>query len=187
MCVHKSPTIPPGEIDGTVLKYPATLTAAERKSQAFWTPEILQGVQDAQKKRAKMTKEERALDYEKTGLSLGMLPIETVREMREDDRKRKERYKQRGNTKRPSRNDGDAAVLEPLEIDNDTGENDNDNDKRDVDLFSKDSDDDNSGNDPNYDNDPDDDNDLDDDSDLDDEYTQSTNDKKTSAYVADTA
>ena len=70
------------------------MTAVERKSQAFWNPEILQGVRDAQKKRAKMTTEERALDYEKTGLSLGMLPIETVREMREDDRKRTERAKQ---------------------------------------------------------------------------------------------
>ena len=73
-----SPTIPPGEIDGIVLKDPATLTAAERKSQAFWAPEILKGVRDAQKKRAKMTEEERAIDYEKTRLSLGMLPIETV-------------------------------------------------------------------------------------------------------------
>ena len=65
------PTIPPGEIDGTVQRDPATLTAAERKSQAFWTPEILQGVQDAQKKRAKMTEEERATAYEKTRMSLG--------------------------------------------------------------------------------------------------------------------
>ena len=92
------------------MKDPVTLTAAEIKSQAFWTPEILQSVRDAQKKRAKMTEEERAIDYEKTRLSVGMLPIETVREMIEDDRKRKERDKQRGNTKRPSGNDGDAAV-----------------------------------------------------------------------------
>ena len=60
-----SPTIPPGEIDGTIMRYPVTLTAAERKSQAFWTPEMLQGVRDAQKKRAKMTVEERAIAYEK--------------------------------------------------------------------------------------------------------------------------
>ena len=67
-----------------------------------------------------MTEEERALDYEKTRLSLGMLPIETVREMREDDRKRKERDQQRVNRKRPSGNYGDAAVPKPFEIDNDT-------------------------------------------------------------------
>ena len=36
-----SPTIPPGEIDGTVHRDQATLTAAKRKSQALWTPEIL--------------------------------------------------------------------------------------------------------------------------------------------------
>ena len=96
-----SPTIPPDKIDGTIQRDPATLAAIERKSQAFWTPEILQGVRDAQKKCAKMTKKERAIAYEKTRLSLGMLPIETVREMREDDRNRAERAKQRGNTKRP--------------------------------------------------------------------------------------
>ena len=50
-----------------------------------------------------------------------MLPIEIVQEMKEDDRKRKERDKQRGNTKRPSGNNGDAAVPDPFEIDNDTG------------------------------------------------------------------
>ena len=62
--------------------------------------------------------------------------------MREDDRKRAERAKQRGNTKRLSGNDSDADVPKPFEIDNDTDENDNDNDNRDDDLFSKDSDDD---------------------------------------------
>ena len=70
-----SPTIPPGEIYGTIQRDPAKLTAIERKSQAFWTPEILQGIREAQKKRAKMTEEERAIAYEKTRLSLGMLPI----------------------------------------------------------------------------------------------------------------
>ena len=76
--------------------------------------------------------------------------------MRKDYRKRTERAKQRGNTKRPSGNDGDAAVPEPFEIDNDN---------RDDNLFSKDSDNDNGGNDPDYDNDPDADNDPNDDSD----------------------
>ena len=69
------PTLAPGETDGTVLKDPATLTAAERKSQEFWTPEILQGAREVQEKRANMTEEERAIEIEKTRLSLGMLPI----------------------------------------------------------------------------------------------------------------
>ena len=77
-----SPTIPPGEIDGTIMRDPETLTAAEKKSQSFFTPEMMQGVRDAQKKRAKMTPEERAIAYENTRLSMGMLPIAIVREMR---------------------------------------------------------------------------------------------------------
>ena len=91
-----SPTIPPGKIDGTIQKDPATLTAAKRKSQAFWTPEILQGAREVKEKRANMTEEERAIDIEKTRLSLGMLPIEIVRDMKENDRQRKERDNQRG-------------------------------------------------------------------------------------------
>ena len=134
---------------------PATLTAAERKSQAFFTPEMMPGVRDAQKKRAKMTVEERTIAYENTRLSMGMLLISIVQEMREDDRKRSERAKQRGNTSRPSGNDNDAAVPELFEIDNDTDENDNDSDNhnREYDLFSNDSNDDpNKGGcrDPNY-------------------------------------
>ena len=88
-----SPTLAPGETDGTVLKDPATLTAAKRKYSTFWTPEILQGIQDAQEKRTKMTEEERAIDYEKTRLRLGMLPIAIVRQMKVDDIKRAERDK----------------------------------------------------------------------------------------------
>ena len=80
-----SPTLAPGETDGTVLKDPATLTAAERKSSTFWTPDRLQGIRYSQEKRAKMTKEERAVDFEKTCMSLVMIPIETVKEMKEDD------------------------------------------------------------------------------------------------------
>ena len=151
-----SPTLPLGETDGTVLKDPATLTEAERKSQEFWTPERLQGVREAQEKRPNMSEEERAIDIENTRLSMGMLPIEIVRDMKENDIQRKERDKQRGNTKRPFGNDGDAAVPNPFEIDNDTDNNDNNNNnKQDDDLFSKDSDDDNGVNDPDYDNDPD--------------------------------
>ena len=76
-------TIPPGEIDEPIIRDPATLTEAGRRSQAFarqmkaddikraeraegptpeakrgspfFTPEIMQGVREAQEKRAKMT------------------------------------------------------------------------------------------------------------------------------------
>ena len=67
------------------MKDPETLTDAERKSQEFWIPKRLQGIRDAQKRRAKMTEEERAEDLEKTRLSMGLLPIDIVREMRERD------------------------------------------------------------------------------------------------------
>ena len=174
-----SPTLAPDETDQKLLKDPATLTAAKRKSSAFWTPEIIQGAREVQEKRVNMTEEEKAIDIEKTRLILGMLPIEIVRDMKENDKQRKERDKQRGNPKRPSGNDGDAAVPDPFEIDNDTDDNDNDNDKRDDGFFSADNDDGNGDNDPDYDNDPDDDNSPDDDSDPDDEYTQSTDDEKT--------
>ena len=101
------------------MRDPATLTAAEIKSQAFFTPEMMQGVRYAQKKCARMTPEERAKAYENTRLSMGMLPIAIVQEMKEDDRKRAERAKQRVTTSRPSGNDNDAAVPEPLVIDDD--------------------------------------------------------------------
>ena len=78
----QSPKIPPGNIDATIMRDPVTLTAAERKSQALFTPEMMQGVQDAQTKRAKITPEERAIDCEKTRLSMGMLPIAIVRQMK---------------------------------------------------------------------------------------------------------
>ena len=53
-----SPTLAPGETDQKILKDPATLMEAKRKSQEFWTPERLQGIQDAQERRAKTTEEE---------------------------------------------------------------------------------------------------------------------------------
>ena len=67
-------------------------------------------------------------------LSLGMLPMAIVRQMKVDDKKSAERDKQRANTK-------GSAASEPLEIDNDDDENENDsdNDKREDDLFSDDS------------------------------------------------
>ena len=145
----------------------------------------MQGVRDAQKKRAKMTPEERAIECEKTRMSMGMLPISIVRQMKADDIKRAERAKQRGNTSRPYGNDNNAAVPEPFEIDNDTDENDNgsDKDNREDDLFSNDSNDDNGKGgyrDPNYaqGNEPND-NDPGDNSDPDDDYTQSTDDEQT--------
>ena len=138
-----SPTLAPGKTDGAVLKDPATLTAAKRKPSTFFTPEIMQGIREAQEKRANMNKEERSIEIEKTRLSLGMLPIAIVRQMKADDIKRAESAKQRANTSRPSGNDNDAAVPEPLEIDDDTDENDNysDNDNREDNLFSNDSND----------------------------------------------
>ena len=107
--------------------------------------------------------------------------------MKADDIKRAERAKQRANTSRPSGNDNNADVHEPLEIDDDTDENDNEsnNDNREDDLFSNDRyDDPDKGGyrDPDYthrnNNDPDD-NDPGDDRDPDDDYTQSTDDEQT--------
>ena len=114
-----------------------------------------------------MTKEERAIDLEKTRLSMVLLPIDIVQEI-------KERDKHRGNPKRPyiiiydesSALADQAAVPDPIEIDNDNDDNDNDNDNPDDDLFSTNSDDDNGGNDPDDDNDPD------------EKYSQSTDDEK---------
>ena len=98
---------------------------------------------------------------------MGMLPIDIVREM-------KERDKQRGNPKLPHISIYDeeaalakeAAVTDPIEIDDENDDNDNDNDKPDDNLFSTESDNGNGGNDP------------DDDNNLDDDYYQSTDDEK---------
>ena len=46
-----------------------------------------------------MTEEERAIALEKTRLSLGMLPIAIMRQMKANERKRAERAKQRANTR----------------------------------------------------------------------------------------
>ena len=123
-----SPTIPPGETDEPIMRYPATLTEAGRRSQAF-AQQI--AADEAQEKRANMIEEERSIAIEKTRLSLGMPPIAIVRQMKADDKKRAERAKHRAKTR-------GSAVPEPLEIDDDTDENDNDsnNDNREDDLFS---------------------------------------------------
>ena len=57
-----------------------------------------------------MTPEERSIEIEKTRLSMGILPMSIVRQMKADDKKRAERAKQRANTR-------GSAVPEPLEID----------------------------------------------------------------------
>ena len=147
-----SPTIPPGEID-------ETLTEPGSRAQAF-ARQI--AADEAQEKRANMTEEERSIGIEKTRLSLGMLQMAIVRQMKADDIKREETAKHRANIR-------GTAVPEPLEIDDDAEENENnsDNDNREDDLFSNDS-----NSDPNkvgY-RDPDD-NDPVDDSDPDDDYT----------------
>ena len=72
-----SPTIPPGEVDDN-----------DPGGSQLFTPEITQGVRESQKKRAKMTPEERSIEIEKTCLSLGMLPMAIMRQMKEDDIKR---------------------------------------------------------------------------------------------------
>ena len=117
-----------------------------------------------------MTEEERAIVLEETRLSLGMLPIEIVRQMKADDKKSAERDKQRANTK-------GSAASKPLEIDNDDDENENysNNDKREYNLFSDDS---NANPDKGGYRDPDD-NDPGDDSDPEKDYSQSTDDEQT--------
>ena len=82
-------TILPDKID-------ETLTEPGRRAQAF-ARQI--AADEAQEKRANMTEEERSIEIEKTRLSLGMLPIAIMRQMKADDRKRAERAKQRANTR----------------------------------------------------------------------------------------
>ena len=49
-----------------MFKYPATLTEAERQSQAFFnTPESIEGIQNAQAAHVKMTKEEKESEVDK--------------------------------------------------------------------------------------------------------------------------
>ena len=98
--------IPPGEEDQTIFKDPATLIEAGRKSQEFFnTPERIQGIRDAQKRRAKMTEEERDKYLEKTRLSMGLLPKDIMLDMRKRD-------KQRGKPKLPyiSLYDGNSCL-----------------------------------------------------------------------------
>ena len=156
--------VPPQEEDQKILKDPATLTEAGRKSQEFFKiQERIKDIRDAQARGAKMTEEEIAEDLEKTRLSMGMIPKYIILEMRKRD-------KQRGKPKGPyiSLDDKAAALVlqtavpDPIEIGDD---NNNDNNGQsqdhqecanntDDDLFSADSDDDNDNNYPNDDNDP---------------------------------
>ena len=157
--------IPPEEENQTIFKDPATLTEAGRKSQElFNTPERIKDIRDAQARRAKMTKEERDEDLEKTRLSMGLLLKDIMLEMRKRD-------KQRGKRNCPYislYNEAaalafQAPVPDPIEVGDG---NDHDNNNSDDDLFSTDSNDENGDNDPNDDNNPD------------DQYSQSTDDEK---------
>ena len=57
-----------------MFKDPATLTEAERQSQAFFnTPERIKGIGDAQAKRVKMTEEEKEEEVDSIRQSMGML------------------------------------------------------------------------------------------------------------------
>ena len=91
------------------------------------------GVRAAQKRRKTMTPEERAEEIEATRLSMGMLLIAIVREMKASDKRQEERDKQRADAK--------GSIADPLEVDDDDGEedNDNENDRREDELFSNDS------------------------------------------------
>ena len=115
-----SPKIPPGKIDDPIMIDPATLTESGIRSQAF-ARQI--AADEAQEKRANTTKEERSIEIQ-----------EKRAQMIANDRKRAERAKQRANTR-------GSAVLEPLEIIDDTDENDNDsdNDNQEDDLLYNDS------------------------------------------------
>ena len=71
----------------------------------------MRGVREAQKKRAKMTPEEIVIERDKTRLSLGLIPMAALRQMKADDKKIAERDKQRADAK-------GSAASDPLEIDN---------------------------------------------------------------------
>ena len=119
-----SPTIPPeseGEDNGP-------------GRSPFFTPEVMRGVREAQKRRKTITPEELAIERDETRLSLGLIPMVELRQMKADQKRSAERDKQRANAK-------GSAASNPLEIDNDDDENENDsnNDKREDDLFSDDS------------------------------------------------
>ena len=87
----------------------------------FFTPEVMRGVREAQKKRAKMTPEEIAIERDKTRLSLGLILMATLRQMKADDKKSAERDKQRADAK-------GSAASNPLKIDNEDDKNKNNSD-----------------------------------------------------------
>ena len=80
----------------------------------FFTPEVMRGVREAQKKRTKMSPEEISIEIDKTRLSLGLIPMADLQQMKADHKRSAERDKQRADAKSSSASD-------PLEIDNDDG------------------------------------------------------------------
>ena len=127
-------------------------------------------MREAQKKRAKMTPEEISIERDKTRLSLGLILMAALQQMKADAKKSAEREKQRADAK-------GSAASDPLEIDNDNDKNENDsnNDKRGDKLFSDDS---NADPEKGGYRDPDD-NDPGDNSDPNEDYSQSTDDEQT--------
>ena len=70
-----------------MFKDPATLTEAERQSQAFFnTAERIKGIQDAQLERAKMTEEEKEEEVDSIRQSMGMLPKAFMMAMKKRDK-----------------------------------------------------------------------------------------------------
>ena len=75
----------------------------------FFTSEVMRGVQESQKRRKTMTPEELAIEIDETRLSLGLIPMADLRQMKADHKRSEERDKQRGrckwvSRKRPARN-----------------------------------------------------------------------------------
>ena len=68
-----------------------------------------------------MTPEELAIERDETRLSLGLIPMADLRQMKADHKRSEERDKQWANAK-------GSAASDPLEIDNDDDENENDSD-----------------------------------------------------------
>ena len=154
-----------------MFKDPATLTEAERQSQAFFNnTERIQGIQDSQAARANITKEEIEAQVDSLRQNMGLLPKDVVMAMKKKG-KPKGPYKsiyEADTTKETAVTKQAAAPApgDPIEIDDDNDNNGRSRDQQECEknpddqLFSAESYDDNDNNDP------------------DDEYSQSTDDEK---------
>ena len=70
-----------------IFKDPATLTLAERQSQAFFnTPERIKGIQDDHAAHAKMTEEEKEAEVDSTHQHMGLLPKAIMMAMKKRDK-----------------------------------------------------------------------------------------------------